>query len=261
MSQVILRSVMVLVACALAAPAVPSEAPATVAAAPKKKKANKKPPKRKKANRPGAKRKKAKKRPGKKRPGKRPPRRKNNKKRPMRKKAGNKNAKADKRPNKRPGATTNKTVKTIIRDWKGTQKLIAGHKGKIVVVDFWATWCKPCVKELPGLIALQKRYPKDVVGITYNADNDGTENINKDVVPRVVKVLKRLKAAGVINVVSKQTDEETYEAVGIDSVPTIFIFGRDGKLAKKIDVNSAGGKDVSYEKHVLPVVKKLIAEK
>ena len=262
MSQVILRSVMVLVACALAAPAVPSEAPATVAAVPKKKKANKKPPKRKKANKRGAKRKKATKRPGKKRPGKRPPRRKNNKKRPMRKKAGNKKAKADKRPNKkRPGAPANKTVKTIVRDWKGTQKLIAGHKGKIVVVDFWATWCKPCVKELPGLIALQKRYPKDVVAITYNADNDGTENINKDVVPRVVKVLKRLKAAGVINVVSKQTDEETYEAVGIDSVPTIFVFGRDGKLAKKIDVNSAGGKDVSYEKHVLPVVKKLIAEK
>ena len=37
------------------------------------------------------------------------------------------------------------------------------------------------------------------------------------------------------------------ETVGIDSVPTIFVYGRDGKLAKKIDVNSAGGKDVSLD--------------
>lgn len=175
--------------------------------------------------------------------------------------ARKKKKKAGKRKKDAKDTADGKTVRTQIRDWKGTQKLIAQHKGKVVVVDFWATWCRPCVKELPELIALQKRFPKDVVTISYNADNDGTENIEKDVIPRVRKVLERLNAGAVINVVSKQTDEETYETVGIDSVPTIFVYGRDGKLAKKIDVNSAGGKDVSYKKHVLPLVARLIKQK
>ncbi|MFQ5734440.1 MAG: TlpA family protein disulfide reductase [Planctomycetaceae bacterium] len=222
----------------------------------KRKRAGKKPAPRRKRKRKAARKKRPRKRPPRKT--KRPPRRKPaDRKRAATKAAKRKTDASDKGRN----AADGKTVRTQIRDWKGTQKLIARHKGKVVVVDFWATWCKPCVKELPELVALQKRFPKDVVTISYNADNDGTENIAKEVVPRVLKVLKRLKAARVINVVSRQTDEETYEAVGIDSVPTIFVYGRDGKLAKKIDVNSAGGKDVSYQTHVLPVVKKLIEQK
>ena len=154
-------------------------------------------------------------------------------------------------------------VTAQIKSWKETQKLIQAHakKGKIVVVDFWATWCGPCVKELPELVALQKKYPKDVVTISFNLDNDGTEDLQKTVVPHVLKTLRKINAINVLNIVSKETDEQTYKETKLDSVPSIFIFDRTGKLYKRIDVNSAGGKDVSYKKHVFPVIEKLVKKK
>jgi thiol-disulfide isomerase/thioredoxin len=149
-------------------------------------------------------------------------------------------------------------VHVAIKSWKEIQEFIGKQKGKVVVVDFWATWCAPCVKELPELVALQKKYPKHVVTISFNLDNDGTEDIKKTVLPRVLKTLKSVKAVEVRNIVSKETDEQTYKLTRLTSVPSILVFDQQGKLHKRIDVNSAGGKDVSYEKHVVPVVEKLV---
>jgi thiol-disulfide isomerase/thioredoxin len=152
-------------------------------------------------------------------------------------------------------------VHAVVKSWKQTQEFIAKQKGKVVVVDFWATWCAPCVKELPELVALQKKYPKDVVAISFNLDNDGTEDVKKTVLPNALKTLKKVNAVAVRNIVSSDTDEQAYKLTKLDSVPSILVFDRQGKLHKRIDVNSAGGKDVSYEKHVNPVVEKLVNSK
>ena len=45
------------------------------------------------------------------------------------------------------------------------KKAIQAQKGKVVVVNFWATWCAPCVTELPGLAQLQKQYGKRGVAV------------------------------------------------------------------------------------------------
>ena len=50
-------------------------------------------------------------------------------------------------------------------DPDGKQVSAADFKGKVVVVDFWATWCPPCKVEIPGYITLQKKYAGDVVFI------------------------------------------------------------------------------------------------
>jgi thiol-disulfide isomerase/thioredoxin len=152
-------------------------------------------------------------------------------------------------------------VRAVIKSWKETQEFIGKQKGKVVVVDFWASWCEPCVKELPELVALQKKHPKDVVTISFNLDNDGTEDLKKTVLPNALKTLKKVNAVEVRNIVSRDTDEQAYKLTKLDSVPAIFVFDRTGKLHKRIDVNSAGGKDVSYQKHVVPVVEKLVNSK
>ena len=130
------------------------------------------------------------------------------------------------------------------------------------MIDFWATWCAPCVKELPNIEALQKRYPKDVVTITFNTDNAGLKDdpLSK-IKPRIVAYLKKKSIDAAKHIVSKDTDEKLYEAAKFESVPTIFVYDRQGKLAGKLDVQAAGGKDVTYKDHVNPLVEKLVKQK
>jgi cytochrome c biogenesis protein CcmG, thiol:disulfide interchange protein DsbE len=56
-------------------------------------------------------------------------------------------------------------------------------QGKIVVLNFWATWCAPCVEEMPSLTQLQQRFKDNgvtVVGVSVDVDNDGYHRFLKD---------------------------------------------------------------------------------
>jgi thiol-disulfide isomerase/thioredoxin len=56
-------------------------------------------------------------------------------------------------------------------DEAGFQKLLAANKGKVVLVDFWATWCEPCRKEMPLISKMSERLrAKGLVVITVSAD-------------------------------------------------------------------------------------------
>ena len=58
-----------------------------------------------------------------------------------------------------------------LNDLDGREVSSDQFKGKVVVVDFWATWCGPCVEEIPGYIALQKKYgPAGLVVVGVSLD-------------------------------------------------------------------------------------------
>jgi len=93
-------------------------------------------------------------------------------------------------------------------------------KGKVVVVDFWATWCPPCVAEIPGYIALQKKYAaQGLVIIGISMDRRG---------PAAVQ---RFTAARGINYTIVMGDDASAEAFGgIEALPTTFLINRQGDI-------------------------------
>lgn len=98
---------------------------------------------------------------------------------------------------------------------------LSDFKGKVVVLDFWATWCPPCRKGIPDLIEIQKSM-KDVQVIGISVD----ENPQK-VIPDFVKEFK-------INYPIVIGNDEVYNRYGgIEAIPTTFIIDRQGKIRNK----------------------------
>ncbi len=55
-----------------------------------------------------------------------------------------------------------------ISDYDGSRHRLSDFRGKVVYVNFWATWCLPCLREMPDIAALQEEFPDDLVVITVN---------------------------------------------------------------------------------------------
>lgn len=120
-----------------------------------------------------------------------------------------------------------KTIKAAptweLKDINGKVVKSSDFNGKVVILDFWATWCPPCRKEIPGFIELQKQYEKAglmVVGISL--DEEG---------PAVVE--KFMKSNGINYPVVMGTTETVEAFGGIEGIPTTFIIDRKGNLRGK----------------------------
>lgn len=153
-------------------------------------------------------------------------------------------------------------VSVEVRSWAEVTKMASKTKGKVVVVDVWSSWCTPCLRELPHLVALQKKYPKQLTTISFNLDFDGAKGSSPDdLEAEVLAVLKKLDATATRNVISKDADETVYDTLDLGAVPAVLVFDGRGKLAKRFDNDSGeyGGDGFTYAKHVNPYVEKLIA--
>jgi thiol-disulfide isomerase/thioredoxin len=105
----------------------------------------------------------------------------------------------------------------------GGKKLdLADYRGKVVVLDFWATWCGPCRIEIPGLVEMQDKYASQgfsVIGISLD-DEPGS----------VVEFYKEFKMNYPVAVGNPRVGE-LYG--GIFGLPTTFLIGRDGRIYAK----------------------------
>jgi thiol-disulfide isomerase/thioredoxin len=62
------------------------------------------------------------------------------------------------------------TPEFALKDLNGRTVRLRAYRGKVVVINFWATWCPPCRAEMPDLVRLQREYAKQglqIIGITY----------------------------------------------------------------------------------------------
>ena len=112
-----------------------------------------------------------------------------------------------------------------VRDLQGHSLSSADLRGKVVLIDFWTTWCQPCKKEMPGYQKLADRYGSRgfvVVGFKFDTMMD-MEN--------PVQFAQKL---GVHYPLAIATDEIKHMFGGIEGLPTTMLFDRQGILFTKV---------------------------
>lgn len=108
-----------------------------------------------------------------------------------------------------------------LRDMNGKTVQLSDFKGKVIILDFFATWCPPCKQEIPDFIELQKQYGSQgfvMIGVSLSRPED------------VKPFAERLG----VNYIILIADSYATNAYGpIRSIPTTYIIDKDFKIAKK----------------------------
>jgi thiol-disulfide isomerase/thioredoxin len=131
---------------------------------------------------------------------------------------------------------------------------LSALKGKVVLVDFWATWCRPCVEALPHLIALNHKYKSaglEVVGVTmYN--NDEPAALQR---AQFTKFVERHNMDYLVMALDNKDAARTLNAYGVNGIPQVVLIDRLGVVRHVL----VGGGEES-EREIDSAVTTLLAE-
>ncbi len=110
-----------------------------------------------------------------------------------------------------------------LQDLNGKTVSLSDFEGKVIILDFWATWCPPCVKEIPHFAELYEQYnDREFVMVGISVDREGI-----DVVKSFVQKYK-------VNYPILMTDGQVEKAYGnIVSIPTTFVIDSEGEIRRK----------------------------
>lgn len=132
----------------------------------------------------------------------------------------------------------------VLPNLSGEKVRLSDFRGKVVLINFWADWCAPCLKEIPELMTLRKKYNSSdlvILGIVSPAGKNEK---------KVLRISKNLD----INYPVLWGDNEVIRLFGdFNLLPTSFVVTPEGKLGKKI----TGAKSVDFfEKSILKYLPK-----
>jgi cytochrome c biogenesis protein CcmG/thiol:disulfide interchange protein DsbE len=107
-----------------------------------------------------------------------------------------------------------------LTDASGKQVRLSDYRGKVVLLNFWATWCAPCKAEVPWFVDLQKTYADDLVVLGVSFDEDGWKSVRPFIEERGVNYPVMLAGPEL---------PEQYRK--IESLPATLMINRDGRIA------------------------------
>ncbi|MDA2924308.1 TlpA family protein disulfide reductase [Acidobacteria bacterium AH-259-L09] len=111
-----------------------------------------------------------------------------------------------------------------LKDLKGNVVSSAQFKGKVLMIDFWASWCAPCLKEMPHFQKLYEQYQRqgfEMVGITLDVDPADVQKVLAETGARYTMLFA-------------DEEDRIQAAFGVQGIPSTFIIDREGKLREKI---------------------------
>ncbi len=149
-----------------------------------------------------------------------------------------------------------------LADWEEVERLVADQRGKVVVLDVWSTWCLPCIREFPNLVALHQKHGDAVACMSLSCNYTGAEGEAPDDARPEIEAFLRQQRATFTNVLSTTPDEKLFELLGAASVPVVRVYDKQGQLRKQFMNDDAeyGEEGFSYEQHIAPLVAQLLNE-
>jgi thiol-disulfide isomerase/thioredoxin len=108
-----------------------------------------------------------------------------------------------------------------VTDTQGKTHKLSAYRGKWVIVNFWATWCPPCLEEIPDLVAIKEsRKDLQIIGIAMEFQD--------------ARQVTQFAEGMFVNYPIVLGDRKISESVGrVDGLPTTFIYDPRGKLAER----------------------------
>lgn len=127
-----------------------------------------------------------------------------------------------------------------VTDMEGRRLALADFKGKVVLVDFWATWCEPCREEIPALVSLQSRYgPQGLQIVGISLDDD----------PAPVKEFRERYRMNYPVALGSASLAERFG--GILGLPVAFLIDRNGRIRAK---HAGPTSPAAFEKEILDLL-------
>jgi len=108
------------------------------------------------------------------------------------------------------------------KDLDGKELSLEAYKGKVVLLNFWATWCGPCRAEIPGLIRIQEAYKDRLQIIGMDVDDDDADRLRAFV-----------KEKGINYPVAMTSVPVRIAYGGVSALPTLFVINQESKMVQK----------------------------
>ncbi len=130
-----------------------------------------------------------------------------------------------------------------LKDIEGNSHTLSEYRGKVVLVDFWATWCFPCIIEIPHFVKLYNQY-KERGFVILGASLDNNE-----------KRLKNFIKNQAINYPVLVNARKVSVIYAVQGIPTAYLIDKDGRITEKF-VGYAPGAEKKIEKLILKLIEK-----